>query len=278
MKGWKYQFYTDEAARDFVRQNFPDVFLDAYDAIQVPAFKADFFRLCVLAMHGGVYADIDVMLDINLDYFISSNLSFFAPRDVNIDMLPNSNYCVWNGLLGSSPGHPIVVKALEDLVNRALQRQDYLDIESELCHRDVSTEVWKLRCSPMLILTGPCALGISLSDAIGVKKPLDGLALGWLRTDNLSSKHYPPDYEWGDVLVLLLDRYDLAELRFTDIGRNLLVASTNQDRIATRPVHDSVSEHKHYSNFESDVVGERAYLDDQISGASVSLRIKHIYE
>lgn len=277
MKGWEYRFYTDISAHDFIDNHFPKRFLEAYDAIVVPAFRADFFRLCVLVIHGGVYADIDVLLTTSLDYFITSNLSFFVPRDVNIDMWPQSNYCLWNGLMGSSPGHPVVVKALEDLVNRALNHYDYYDVEMDQCRRDMSAEIWKLRCSPMLLVTGPCALGISASDAIGRENPLEGWDVGWQRIDWTSLLHEPADHDWGHFLILLLDRYDLLEQTFTDVGRNLLVASTNQDQIATRPVHDAVDEHEHYSSFESDVVGSRAYSDSKIRNELVRLHIKHKY-
>ncbi|GKY94110.1 hypothetical protein MPSEU_000377300 [Mayamaea pseudoterrestris] len=274
MKGWEYRFYTDESAREFVLQHMPKPIQNAYDAIMVPAFKADFFRLCVLAIHGGVYADIDLMLEINLDNFITDDLSFFVPRDVNVDMWPDANYCVWNGLLGSSPGHPIVIKALEDLVNRALGRMDYFDIESNMCRRDLSAEVWKLRCSPMLLVTGPCALGISLSDALGRDNPLTGWDLGWQESRHLGCDS-SPNYDWGHILILLPDRYDLREQRFTDVDRNLLIASTNQDLISTRPINDPITEHKHYSSYDSDVVGSRAYENDVVCSVRIRFNINH---
>lgn len=286
MRGWDYRFYTDEMARAYVQQHFPRLFVDAYDAIAVPAFRADFFRLCVLAIDGGVYADIDVQLDVNLDAFVTRNLSFFVPRDANIDYYPNSNYCAWNGLMGASPGHPILFQALQTLVNRALNRQDYLDIERDLCRQDLSISIWKLRCSPMLLLTGPCALGISMSEALGRDNPTEGWDFGWQYTGRLGARHVPYRHDWGDVLLLLLDRYDMGELRFTDIGRNLLVASTNQDRVLTRPLyeqqqrqqqHEKPEKGLHYSNFESDVVGTRMYSDDRTSNERIRIQIVHSY-
>jgi len=280
--GWDYRFYTDDDARRYIQSNFPGRFLIAYDAIAVPAFRADFFRLCVLAIDGGVYADIDVQLDANLDSFIPQNLSFFVPRDTNIDSWPSSNYCAWNGLMGASPGHPIVLQGLQDLVNRALHRQDYLDIENDLCraHYGPNLEVWKLRCSPMLLLTGPCALGMSLNRALG-KPPLKSLDIGWQH--HKGTKH-DGGYDWGDVLLLLLDRYDMGELRFTDVERNIILASTNQDRISTRPLseqrNDSTTTSNvalHYSNFESDIVGMRAYIDGFAYNERVLLEIEHSY-
>lgn len=275
--GWEYRFYTDNGARAFIVEHFPGRVVDAYDAVFVPAFKADFFRLSVLAIHGGVYADIDVQLDVHLDYFVTQNLSFFVPRDVNVDFWPNANYCMWNGLIGASPGHLVVLQALQSLINRALNQQDYLDIEADQCRRNQSFDVWKLRCSPMLLLTGPCALGLAMSEALGRKDPVHGWEIGWQSTAELSSRY---EYDWGDLLVLLLDRYDMGETRFTDVGRNLLVASTMQDRIVTRSLKEQtkpVDKAPHYSKFESDIVGTRAYKDDKVYDEQVRFEIVHSY-
>jgi mannosyltransferase OCH1-like enzyme len=139
--GWGYQFYTDATARVCFQEHYPDRFVEAYDAILPGAFKADLFRLCVLLKEGGIYADIDVQLDVNLDSFLTNNLSFLVPRDVAIDHWPRANYCLWNGLLGAAPGHPIIARAVEDLLNRILNRQDYMEgnVSAESSGRDLET-------------------------------------------------------------------------------------------------------------------------------------------
>ena len=45
------------------------------------AFKADLFRYCVLLIRGGVYADMDVLLETNLDDAIASDIGFMTPID-----------------------------------------------------------------------------------------------------------------------------------------------------------------------------------------------------
>lgn len=45
------------------------------------AFKADFFRYCVLLIDGGVYADIDILLTSNLDKAIDDDVGFMIPFD-----------------------------------------------------------------------------------------------------------------------------------------------------------------------------------------------------
>jgi mannosyltransferase OCH1-like enzyme len=110
--------------RNYIEKHYPDRFLEAYDALIIGAFRADLFRLLVLFREGGIYADIDTQLEADLDNFITTDLSFFVPRDVPHDFWPNSNFCLWNGLLGSAPGHPILAKAIEDIITAILNRDD----------------------------------------------------------------------------------------------------------------------------------------------------------
>lgn len=280
--GWDYRFYTDDECEKYIERNYPQRFADAYAAIIPGAFKADLFRLLVLFKDGGIYSDFDVQLDADLDNFVTKDLSFFVPRDVPLDYWPNSNYCLWNGLLGAAPGNPIIAKAIEDVLTTVLNRADYYDVEGSLCARDRGTSIWKLRTLPILILTGPCALGMSVHAALGSEDLLVGHDLGWLRTENVAARHEPPDHFWGYALTLLVDRYDLGELRFTDVDRNLLVASSNQNRVAKSPIAFASEKPAlppvHYSKSETDIVGEFGmYKNDQTASERVRLLISHEY-
>lgn len=50
-------------------------------ATKLGAFKADLFRYCVLLIRGGVYADMDVLLETNLDDAIANDIGFMTPID-----------------------------------------------------------------------------------------------------------------------------------------------------------------------------------------------------
>jgi hypothetical protein len=79
--GWEYKFYTDDAAGNFLSTHFPSEVREAYDALRPGAFKADLFRYCVLLIHGGVYADMDIMLESNLDVCVGPDIGFMVPQD-----------------------------------------------------------------------------------------------------------------------------------------------------------------------------------------------------
>jgi hypothetical protein len=115
--GWEYRFYTDSTARDYIQKNYPSRFLDAFDSLIPGAYKADLFRYLVLMKDGGVYSDVDVMLSGDIEKFITPTMSFFAPQDAVGDFA-DAKYCLWNGMMGSAPGHPFMIKAVERTVGK----------------------------------------------------------------------------------------------------------------------------------------------------------------
>jgi hypothetical protein len=277
--GYAYRFYTDSDAREFIATNFPTRFLEAYDALVPGAFKADLFRSLVLLKEGGIYADADVLLGSNLDTFITPNMSFFVPLDlVGADY--DEEFCLWNGLLGAAPGHPILVEVVEWLVNMIMNRADAYDFERELC-RDSgkSLPVWKVRQGRLLLLSGPCALGMAANRALGKSNPVARIQSGWLT----SSSAGPNTTEFGDSLVLKGDKFDMNAFRFTDIDRNLIVASTDMIDLTTTPLEarkESIRRPAHYSDTEAldDVFGTKGvYIDNMVTNELIKLEVAREY-
>jgi len=79
--GWEYKFYSDSDAELFLETHFPSEVLEAYRALIPGAFKADLFRYCALLIHGGVYADVDILLESKLDLAIEPDIGFMVPMD-----------------------------------------------------------------------------------------------------------------------------------------------------------------------------------------------------
>eukprot|EP00591_Stephanopyxis_turris_P003165 CAMPEP_0195509144 /NCGR_PEP_ID=MMETSP0794_2-20130614/2166_1 /TAXON_ID=515487 /ORGANISM="Stephanopyxis turris, Strain CCMP 815" /LENGTH=660 /DNA_ID=CAMNT_0040636299 /DNA_START=141 /DNA_END=2123 /DNA_ORIENTATION=- len=222
--GWDYRFYDDTAARAFIVDNFPSRFVDAYDAILPGAFKADFFRYLVLLIDGGIYADIDITLDTTIENFIHPNTAFLVPLD-SPGSIRDERFCLWNGLMGSAPGHPFLVKAVERTINMVLNRADIFDIENEICQISGDrTETWKTRSEQQLMLTGPCALGVVVNQVLG-KNPLAKFDLGFVGAGQQSEVHDSAPII-GDTLILEIINVE-GTLRFLDPIRNVIVATTN---------------------------------------------------
>ena len=248
--GWEYRLYTDETAKSYIVENFPGIFAEAFDTLLPGAYKADFFRYLVLMKEGGVYADVDVLLETNLDHFIRPGLTFFVPRDVVAEYADEA-FCLWNGLVGAVPGHPIIVRAVERLVNLILERADIQDMERQICRKDKDTEVWKIHGHPVLFLSGPCGLGIAMNEVLG-RSSLRSIQTGW--TSLVGSTESGDKMDYGDALIMILDKHDLGGFRFSDPDRNIVVASTDLEgaekiaRDIANPSHAEIQRQAHRQN------------------------------
>ena len=56
---WRFVVHDDLDARKFIEFWFPSYVLAAYLKIRHGMSRADFWRVCVMYVHGGVYADAD---------------------------------------------------------------------------------------------------------------------------------------------------------------------------------------------------------------------------
>ena len=121
------------------------------------------------------------MLNTNLDSFVTPDLAFFAPIDA-VGTFANDQYCVWNGLIGSAPAHPVLTNVIEWMVNRVSSRSDMYDLERSVCKYSGidKLESWKVRAEPGLMLSGPCALGLAVNNALG-HEPLSKFRPGLLK-------------------------------------------------------------------------------------------------
>jgi hypothetical protein len=52
------QIFDCDERREFIKTNFPEDILIAYDTLKPGAYKADLWRLCILYINGGIYIDI----------------------------------------------------------------------------------------------------------------------------------------------------------------------------------------------------------------------------
>lgn len=55
---FKHHLYDDNECRKFIEKNFDSNILNAYDKLIPGAYKADFWRYCILYKKGGIYMDI----------------------------------------------------------------------------------------------------------------------------------------------------------------------------------------------------------------------------
>lgn len=112
-QGWDYKHFIDDEIMEFFYENplpeFPNVIAKFY-TFNYGEHRADLFRYYYLYVKGGVYIDMDAMLEENIDTIIG-DADFFT---VKSSYFPGT---VFQGFLGASPKHPLIYKALADIYN-----------------------------------------------------------------------------------------------------------------------------------------------------------------
>ncbi|MDR3717597.1 MAG: tetratricopeptide repeat protein [Bryobacteraceae bacterium] len=111
--GWEVRLFNDRSAQDLLAQSLPPPVLAAYCRCTEPAQRADLFRLAVLALRGGVYADADDRCLRPLDGFL--------PEAADLVLYQEDLGTLGNNFLAVAPRHPVLLRALElavDAINR----------------------------------------------------------------------------------------------------------------------------------------------------------------
>ena len=129
-------------------------------------FQVKIFCLLILLKDGGIYADFDINMTVNLNSSVTPNLGFSVPLNF-IAGHNNIIFCLRNRFMGKASGYLYIVKAIEHLLNVVLNYCKYYDVEHEVCQQSQDmTKVWKLQTLDILTLTGPCALGMPVNAAM----------------------------------------------------------------------------------------------------------------
>jgi hypothetical protein len=259
--GWDYRFYDNDASAKFLDKYFPPEVREAYEILAPGAYKADLFRYCVLLIHGGIYADVDVMLNLDLNK-IDENIGFIVPVD-EPGRSEGTGSCLWNGFIAAAPGHPFMAKVIEMVINIVRNRYTAVDIDDMLCPNPNlgHSHDWDL-----LFITGPCVLGAAINSILG-KDMQSTIEPGELST--MGHDHLIP----GKTIILSQNKTDIGmSHRFTWDDKNLIVATTDMPNY-----EDNTQKRKHYSDSTREMKGifglKNVYKDMNIANENFVLKM-----
>lgn len=108
MPDWQYVLMTDEDNRNFVLKYFPE-YIHTYDNFKYPIQKVDMIRPMWLYVYGGVYMD--------LDYVVQKDFSELFQNDADLYVVPSSNIqsIITNSFMASVPRHPFWLEYLKHM-------------------------------------------------------------------------------------------------------------------------------------------------------------------
>lgn len=109
---FNYSFYDDHDIDVFIRSNFEDSVYNSYKRIVNGSLKADFFRYCVLYIHGGVYIDVDISCLVPLTQgvicFDTDTLVTASDYRRTTCNPTIRNDCIYQAFLCAEPKHPFI--------------------------------------------------------------------------------------------------------------------------------------------------------------------------
>ena len=147
--GFTHVLWTDEDNELLVSTWFPQ-YLPAYKWLPLIIQKTDFVRLMYLYRYGGIYADMDYVVYQALPDALPQLSGFMA-----VESPFSLNESLQNSLMISSPGHPLLLEALNIIDNTVfdLRRGKYksIDLKNKLIGPILATFL-------TLSLTGPQVL------------------------------------------------------------------------------------------------------------------------
>ena len=131
---YEIRLYDDIACINFLKESFNQKHVDIFNFIPDGAIKADFWRVCVLYIHGGVYSDADNVPLISLDEVIE-----------NVDLATCSSY--WDRMrfnfnpnfIVAYPRDTIIKKCIDWYISKYenKSRYSYWDWSIMRCFTDI---------------------------------------------------------------------------------------------------------------------------------------------
>lgn len=160
--GWQHILWTDESARNFIKQFYPGV-LSVYDAFPIPIQRVDAMRYYILHHFGGIYIDLDIGCSRPMDSLL--HLPAFLPITKPIG--------ISNDLIGAKKGHPFM-----NLLG------DQVLLQNSKTHKKTRWQRWIYWIGSTYITvffsTGPMFVNIQLSEYLKDKPRLSPDSMGIL--------------------------------------------------------------------------------------------------
>jgi mannosyltransferase OCH1-like enzyme len=102
----EYHFHTDEDSRRLIANHFPQ-YLEQYDRFTRNIERADFARYAIMAVYGGIYADLDMECIRSIEPWLQSTRAVIGTEPEEHADVYRVERVLCNAILMSPPGHPV---------------------------------------------------------------------------------------------------------------------------------------------------------------------------
>jgi len=146
---FEHHLYDDADCREFIRMNFDETVIEAYDRLIPGAYKADLWRYCILYKNGGLYLDIKFQCEngfkliefANEDVVYVLDQPFSMPTvkvEEEISIINQTNYYdvvkrniytwknkqmgIYNAVMATKPNNPVILRCIKRIVDNVKKR------------------------------------------------------------------------------------------------------------------------------------------------------------
>ena len=113
---YRYYYFSSYDCRKFIKIHYNHL-LEVYDRLLPGAYKADFWRYCILHKYGGFYLDCRMLVYASFDTIIQKQTEFMSCVDVNQNM-------VYQAILGAIPNSKFLKIAIDLCVDNITKRKN----------------------------------------------------------------------------------------------------------------------------------------------------------
>ena len=107
--------------RLFLKKEYSEFHLQIYDFLKDGPIKADFWRICILAKYGGIYADSDIEPLLPISEFLENDDYFFTVINCN----DNPPFYLNPHFIGCEKNNSLIVHCLERYIEKYRNRHTY---------------------------------------------------------------------------------------------------------------------------------------------------------
>ena len=116
---YEIKLYDNKMCEDFLLKNFGQLHKDIFVFIPHGPIKADFWRICILYIYGGVYSDIDNKPFIPLEKFIEKDVDFVTCSAYDPNYKFNPNFII------SNKGNIILKNCIDWYIKKYVNKSPY---------------------------------------------------------------------------------------------------------------------------------------------------------
>tara|TARA_B100000282_G_scaffold296365_1_gene278055 strand:+ start:130 stop:789 length:660 start_codon:yes stop_codon:yes gene_type:complete len=125
---FNYMFFTDQDIYEFITTKMPE-YQDTFFSFKTKIQKIDFFRYLVIYYYGGVYLDLDIMIEKNLtELYENPDICKFPIEYIHINdtFITDQGFVhlIGNYAFYAPAKHPFIKKIIDNIVDHRITKND----------------------------------------------------------------------------------------------------------------------------------------------------------